>query len=144
MKKQYAIAVLLLVGLGIVSTMAFDFGSLSSEEVSKAYEVSTASSMSVGKVKIKFITPDKMKIDISSIVNGGSNYDLVVSLGSTSGVTLSSVTSTEGTPTVDDADDYFEETGIATSTTSVTYIVSGTDIWTDTTAVYISINTADS
>ena len=140
MKKQYIIAVLLLVGLGILSTMAFSFSTLTTEEVSTVYEVNETSGMTIGKVKIKPLSVDKMKIEISSI-SASSNYDLTLSFGSDAGITLSSASSSvNGSLTVDDTDDYFEEVNLPLATTSVTYIVSGTDIWTDTTRVYIAIN----
>jgi len=55
MKKQYVIAMLLLIGLGVVSTMAFTLNAIGTDVIPKAYSVDTT--QTTGNITAVRITP---------------------------------------------------------------------------------------
>ena len=147
-KKQYLIAFLLLIGLGIVSTMALTYDDTLTID-QEAYSISDSGATgSITRVKaIPLGSLDKVKLTFT--LSGQSTaFDLYVTFeGADLDLTGATITgATGGTANHDLANNYIEFTNIATATSyTITIDASGitypgtNSVWQDITGIFVTL-----
>ena len=124
MKKQYILIALALIGVGIVTTMAFEFTDGVNVQ-SEVYSITdTASSGAISKVRATpygGIDIVRIKITMTASANVDFSFDTGVDL------TGCTIDTTVGSVNVDDIDiGHFEVTGVTSGTTSLVITIDGT------------------
>lgn len=148
MKKQYALVLLLVLGFGIVTTMAFELNTPDAA-IPDAYAVSAdETEASVSSVKIRPSKGgDRMIITLGlADMTASSSYAIGVELSDTAGTDgyydLSSPTSVSPSANGDEvyAEGYYETTYTATGTTGTLQIkLDKASIWVEVDGIMITI-----
>ena len=81
MKKQYIIAALLLLGFGVISTMAFTIETPTAQKLPKVYDFDTSqTSATITKVRVTpFLNKDAIRIKVDLATLTDDNYYIPVS-----------------------------------------------------------------
>ncbi len=149
MKKQYIIIALALIGLGVISTMAFTLNAGPNVQ-SEVYQISDSGATgSITKIKAKPQgSLDKVKLDIT--LSGQSvaydlDIDLIGSVLDLTGATITGSSGTAGTHIQSDGTNILYFTAIPSGASwSVTIDASGTyagdnTVWVDITSLLVTL-----
>jgi hypothetical protein len=148
MKRKYILAVLVLLGLGVISTMAFTLGSGATSELPKVYSFDTTQTAAIiTKITVKpFINADniRIKVDLATLTDTNV-YKVGFELygaGNTLDLTGATVTIISGgvAGTHDLANGYVEIIHTASGTSGTVYIrIALSSIYTSTDNLLVSV-----
>lgn len=147
MKKQYVIAMLLLIGFGVVSTMAFTLDA-NLNVGTKVYDIQeTGSEATITKVKVRpFKDLDSMRIKVTITPPATAAYNMTVTTDvDFTGCTITDSETSYLAADSDLANGYLVFNNIGTAVTSVTVTITGytpdpENLWEDMTSLILSVS----